>query len=545
MDLRDLDRRALGNLSDEEFAHALADVLAAQADDRKETQLLYYEPNQEGARKLLASNATMIGIGAGNRAGKTDNCMARWVALATGIIPISMWDELRPKFKGPLRVRCVIESHTTTLVPIILPKLQWWSWSGLPPHGGKQGHWGWVPRMSLIDGEWSKSWSEKIRTLKVVCRNPDDHRQILGYSTVQFMSFDQDPTDFASGDFDIIHEDEPPPHAVHRENQARTMSVGGMMMLSMTWPDDPAIPVDWIFDEVYEPGLDENISRIEWIEFDTMLNPHIDLAGVEAQARDWDEVTRKVRIKGQPLRFSNRIHPLFSDHWQHWCFTCGKTTNEGDCTDCGTPAVRFIHVEKFEHDLSWPCVFVLDPHPRKPHMYLWAQVDPADDLSVIAEGAIDADPTELRDEIERMERDMGINVRMRIVDPNMARSPASAQRGVTWQDEFGAVGLTLDLADNSDVGRARVNEFLKPDRHTFRPRLRVHERCVKTAHQMKRYVWDEYRRSTDRDVKQTPKDKHDDFPSMLRYLMNAEPTFSYLHQGAPVISRPGKRIGAY
>jgi len=144
-----------------------------------------------------------------------------------------------------------------------------------------------------------------------------------------------------------------------------------------------------------------------------------------------------------------------------------------------------------------------------------------------------------------MERDMGINVRMRIVDPNMARSPASAQRGVTWQDEFGAVGLTLDLADNSDVGRARVNEFLKPDRHTFRPRLRVHERCVKTAHQMKRYVWDEYRRSTDRDVKQTPKDKHDDFPSMLRYLMNAEPTFSYLHQGAPVISRPGKRIGAY
>lgn len=545
MELSEIERDGLARLSAEDFAAALNEVLTAQREDRKECQLLYYRPNQEAAKRIIASDARMIGIGAGNRAGKTDNCMARWVALATGIIPISCREELLPKFKGPIRVRMVIESHTTTLVPIILPKLQWWSWSGLAPQGGGQGHWGWVPRMSLINGDWAKSWSDKTRTLKLLCRDPNEIERVLGYSTVQFMSLDQDATDFASGDFDIVHEDEPPHHAIHRENQARVMSVGGMMMLSMTWPDDPSIPVDWIFDDVYEPGLDGDVTDVEWIELDTMLNPHIDIEGVKKQTEAWDETTRSVRIRGQPLRFSNRIHPLFSDRPQYWCFACGKTVSTSSCGGCGSDSVPFIHVEDFEHDATWPCVFLLDPHPRKPHMFCWAQVTPYDDVQIVDEGRIEGDPVEVRELVDRMEKSMGFNVVQRLVDPNMGRSPASAQRGITWQDEFSAAGLPLDLADDSEVGRSRLNEYLKPDRHTLAPRFRIHRRCVNAIHQMKRFVWGEYRRSTDRDVKQKPKDKHDDYPAMFRYLMNSEPSFGFLNRGAPVLSRGGKRRGAY
>lgn len=538
MDLQTLSRERLRSLSDDEFARAVAELVKLQQTDLRESNLVFYEPNQPNARLIHASDARVLGVGAGNRAGKTDNCMARWVSLATGIIPMSVWDELRPKFKGPLRIRVVVESLTTTLAPIILPKLQWWQWSGLPPAGGGKGHWGWIPRDCLLKGEWSKSWQEKTRILRVLCRNPDNTHEILGESTIQFMSFDQDATDFASGDFDIIHEDEPPPHAIHRENQARTMSVGGMMMLSMTWPDDPSIPVDWIFDEVYEPA-NEGREGIEWIELDTMENPHLDQESIKRQAEDWDEITRKVRIKGQPLRFSNRIHPLFTDRWTAWCYTCGKEVFlEGEKCPCGSDDVtKYCHVQSFDHDFIWPVVFLLDPHPRKPHMYLWAQILPNDDIRIVAEGRVEGGPEEVRDEVERVERTLRLNTVQRLMDPNMGRSPSGATRNWTWQDEFTEVGLMMELADDTDVGRARLNTYLQPDRSTLQPRITYHPRCTETITQMKRYVWDDHRRNLDKDLKQIPKAKNDDYPTLCKYLMNSEPRFRHLHGGAPIAGR--------
>ena len=131
------------------------------------------------------------------------------------------------------------------------------------------------------------------------------------------------------------------------------------------------------------------------------------------------------------------------------------------------------------------------------------------------------------------------------MDPNMGASPSGARREVTWQDEFDAAGLRIDLADRSDAGRKRVNRYLKPDPSTRRPRLIFHQRCIRTATQMKRYVWDDYRRSTDRDLKQQPKDKYSDYPTLLKYLLNAEPIFRFLYAGAPIITRSGTRRGAY
>jgi hypothetical protein len=49
---------------------------------------------------------------------------------------------------------------------------------------------------------------------------------------------------------------------------------------------------------------------------------------------------------------------------------------------------------------------------------------------------------------------------------------------------------------------------------------------------MKRYVWDEYKRASEKDQKQTPKAKNDDFPTCLKYVANFDPTFGML-KGAP------------
>ena len=147
--------------------------------------------------------------------------MAHMVMQATGIFPTNdeeLADEMRAQFRGPINCRVVVESFTTTLYPTILPKLKYTTWTGADEPGGERGHWGWVPKTSLIDGSWDRSWSEKTKVLTMYCKNEEG--VIIGNSQIQFMSKDQDPDDFASGSFHIILHDEPPLYAQWRENQA-------------------------------------------------------------------------------------------------------------------------------------------------------------------------------------------------------------------------------------------------------------------------------------------------------------------------------------
>ncbi len=548
-DLSDLTSEQISQLSDEELRAAAGKVLKLQQDDGRENQILYYRPAHEACWQLHKSTAKVVGIGGGNGSGKSEGVLAHIVMLATGVIPDELRDCMLEKFRGPVHCRIIVESLTTTLHNVIIPKLQWWKWTGLNPMGGDQGHWGWVPKTSLRGGSWERSWSEKLRTLTLICKDPDNPDKVLGESTIQFCSHDQDPSDFASGDFHHVMFDEPSTHAIWTENQARTMRVNGTMYLAMTWPDDPSIPVDWIFDEVYEKGREgpNKSPTIDWFELDTRNNPHLDQDAIAVQMGEWSHETRIVRIQGQPIRFSNRIHPLFTDYDTHWCFNCGRVIVpvKGRCECQSEDICEFNHVGEFEVAQNWPAVFILDPHPRKPHMFLWALIDPSDDIWVIQDGKVDDDPAGLREYIDDMEESLGLNVQMRLIDPNMGRSPAGSRRDVTWQDEFDTAGLYCDLADDSDVGRGRINEYLKPDPHTLRPRLHVHSRCFDTVQQMKRFTWDEHRKKAEKDLKQKPRDKYSDMPACLRYMFNADPSFSLLHHGAPVIRRSGTRKGAY
>lgn len=553
-DVPDLSRitpRQLIKLPNETLRYVAENILKMQQEDRRENNLLYYKPAHDACWKVHESNAKVMAVGGGNGSSKTETTIAHLMMLATGIIPNEprIRAAMLPKFKGSVKIRIVVESLTTVLHPIILPKLKWWVWTGLHPQGGDKGHWGWIPKTSLKGGSWEKSWSEKLRTLTVICRDPEDPDKVIGESSIQFMSHDQDPSDFASGDFDHVLHDEPPSYAIWTENQARTMRVNGTMYLAMTWPDDPSIPVDWIFDEVYEKGRDgpNKAPDVEWIELDTRNNPHLDQDAILAQMGKWSHEMRTVRIQGQPIRFSNRVHPLFTDLDTWWCFNCGRIILpiEEKC-DCGSSNIcEFNHVRDFQVAQNWPGIFVLDPHPRKPHMFLWALVDPSDDIWVVQDGELDDEPSELRAYIEEMEESLGINTQVRLIDPNMGRSPASAFRNITWKDEFDRAKLMCDLADDSDVGRGRFNEYLKPDPHTLRPRIHFHPRCQASIYQTKRYVWDDHRRKQEKDLKQKARQKYDDYPTMIKYLLNSEPTFNFLHHGAPVITRGGTRRGAY
>lgn len=556
VDLAKIKPHELNKLPGDAFRQVLTQLVELQQADRKENQLMYYEPVSKFARKFHNSKSKTKCLGGGNGSSKTETAFVDIIMRATGIIPNSLKDDIDPNdkdiFRGPIAVRVVCESLTTVLHPILLPKLKWWNWTGVDTPGGKRGHWGWIPKTSLIDGSWDRSWSEKTRILRILYTNPATG-QIGGESSIQFMSHDQDPSDFASGDFHIVLHDEPPKFSIWRENEARTMRVNGTMMLAMTWPDDPSIPVDWIFDEVYDKAQEGSANYnpdITWINLYTTDNPNLNQEAVGKQAGKWSNETRQVRIFGQPIRFSNRIHPLFTDSTRHWCFNCKKEVipvDDGSCPDCHNGEVEpFNHVEQTDPNGSWPCIFILDPHPRKPHMFCWLQVDPKDDLCLIQEGELAQEPAMVKKMVYDIESEMGLYVPIRLMDPNMGASPSGTKREISWQQEFMDAGLACDLAIDSDVGRSRINEYLKPDQHTRRPRLIVAERCTKAISQIKRYVWDDFKASLEKDLKQKPKTKYDDWPTMLKYGLNFDPSFSLLKEGAAVIQtrKKGKSNGS-
>lgn len=567
-----LARRKIATLDPREFPGLAARLLEAQRTQRQQRQLLWYQPVSEKAMQIHLCTDQTVGIGGGNRSSKTESCLVELAMMTTGVIPRSIraahaaldaergdpeGTALTTKFRGPIEVRVVCESLTTTLHQAILSKLQWWKWSGTDQPGGTRGHWGWIPRDCLYGGSWERAWSEKLRVLRVLCRDPENYARVIGESSWQFTSHDQDPTDFASGQFHYVLHDEPPRFAIWRENEARTISVRGRLLLAMTWPDDPTIPIDWIFDRLYEPAQIPG-SGTRWINLWMTENPYIDQEAVELQRSRWDDQTNAVRVFGKPIRFSNRIHPLFTQVESHWCFVCGRETSaEADpdprmqvlredgsresalrCGRCKSPAHAFSHVREFDVVEHWPTVFALDPHPRKPHMMVWVQVDPQDDLWVVAEADVEGDPVVLRERVAAIEEEHRLTIARRLIDPNMGRSPSSStRRGATWQDDFDTAGLRTDLADDSDVGRGRINEYLKPDPSTLAPRLHIHPRCTQTIHQLSRYAWDDYRQAAERDQKQQPKKKYDDYPTLLKYVLNSEPSLRTLVGGMQLYRR--------
>ena len=545
MNLAELQPEKLRELPQAEFEELFRSALAITQEDRRQNQLLLYRPASAKCQAIHDCAAKVVGVGGGNGSAKTETALVDLVMCATGIFPYSQHHLMEQKFRGPIQTRVVVESLTTTLETIILPKLQWWKWSGVDAQGGERGHWGWIPKNCLLDAEWERSWSSKLRVLRVLCRDPNDQDKVLGESSIQFMSVDMDPSDFASGDFHIVIHDEPPRLAQWRENEARTMRVNGRMLLAMTWPDDPSINVDWLYNEVYEPGKSGSDPQVAWFELWTTENKNLKQEAVAAQAEKWSTEIVNVRIYGRPIRFSNRIHPDFTDGTKTWCFNCGKSvvkvTNAAGREACGVCAaervVDYNHVQEFETSATWPSVFVLDPHPRKPHMWLWAQIDPQDDWWIVNEGHLESDCTEVFKYVQCQEADFGLHAARRLMDPNMGRRPSGQRREISWQDEFAAAGLHCDLADDSGVGRSRVNQMLKPDTMTLRPRITVHPRCKDAIYQMNRFSWSEFSKNVDRDQKQTPSDKYSDYPAMLRYLANSDPVFHFLKMGAPIIHR--------
>ena len=541
-------QRRIDSLSDDELRKLAEQTVRLREGIRQEEQVRFYQPVNEEAKKIHLSVAKEVVTVGGNRSSKTDTHLVEMVIQMTGIVPVCL-EGVYPsqKLRCPIRARIVCESLTNTWEPVIKPKLQYDKWNGRGETGGPFGHWGWIPKAFLTKGKWEDSWSEKTRTLTLTCG-----------CTMNVMSYDQDVGDFSGGSFQLILHDEGPPHSIYRENKMRTIDVGGRLMIAMTPPDDESAAWDaaWVYDELYEKGLG-GPSKDPNIDSFTLFTEHnriLQQSEIDIVFKGLSPRQKEVRGHGRFLHLGGRIYPLYTDRTQLWCFTCNDIAlmdNDGNCVTCHAKyTTEFCHyVEPFDLGYNWPCVFLLDPHPRKANMMSWVVIDPSDDQYQVGELEVDGDPVDVWNKVRDFEKALGVNVVKRLVDPNMGESPAhsAGKRNITVRQEYDAVGLRCALADdNFTTGKNRVTALLKPDPKTRSPRLHIFTRCPITNSQMNKFSWDEYTRySSDmRDPKARPREKHDDFPKLLGYLENSNPTFAGLMMGAQPYRR-SDRVGAY
>ena len=529
----DLTDEQLSQLSYPDVSSIATKVSDFLEQDRQYRQILYYNPVSPIARQAHLSESKTIALFGGNGSSKTDTVLAELVIMMTGIIPMHLKDFPKRKIKCPANYRIVVESLTTTLYPIILPKLQWWHWDGIDEPGGSRGHWGWIPRSYLINGDWQKSWSDKIRLLKLKCG-----------CQCQFMSHDQDSTDFASGSFHAVMHDELPSNAIWRENRARVMRSGGYMYLAMTPPDEAGISIDWVHDEIYEKGQPGPLRDIAVASFNLMTedNPHLDQLEVLARSRQMTPQEKEVRLHGKFIHMSNLVHPLFTDTAMMWCHECNSRLigNTGDtCSKCQSAKINeYCHVEDVTYKSQWPVVMLIDPHPRRPHAIAWVAITPSDDAVQIAELEVDGEPDTVKRKVDELEEEFGLYPTRRLMDPNMGDQPSSAKnRSLTWMSEFASAGLRCDHAiENFTTGKSRINDALRPDPHTKRPRMTIHPRCQKSIYQFKRLTWDEWVRNSDaKDPKEKPRAKHGDFPALWRYFYNGAYSYENLKNHGQII----------
>lgn len=498
----------------------------------QQNQLLMYHPVSPEANKLHKSTAKQLIACGGNRSTKTDTALVELAIQMTGIVPESLVGIYPPaKIRPPIRARIVCNSLTIALETVIKPKLQYWRWNGRGDWKGGLGHWGWIPPKMLIHGKWEDSYSEKHRLLT-----------LTNGSTCQMFSYDQDLSDFSADSVHFILEDEAPPKDIHRENLVRTMDTKGQVCVTVTPPDDSNLAWNqaWIYDDLYERGLpgETKDPNIDTFTFLTLDNKILDPAEIAVTVANMTPEQRAAKLEGKFIHLSGRIYKEFASRPQYWCFSCKQVTHciDGACIACkAINGISYINViEPFSlKPYNWPIIFAFDPHPRKPHAMAWYAIDPNDDLIQIAELELDADPDEVKKQVDKLGETGGFNVRKNLIDPNAGESPSGVRRGLTVRQTYSDVGLRFDLAnDNRDTARTTIRQMLVPDPRLQKPRLRIFSSCQKTIYQMNHYSWDEWTRySTDnRNPKAKPREKDDDFPTLLGYVANLQPKFrAYIH----------------
>lgn len=509
--------------------------------DSQANQIIYYKPVNPEAMKLHLSSALEFGVQGGNKSGKTGTLLAEMAIQMTGVVPYCLEGKYPPeKLRTPIRCRLVVSSLVNAWDINLKLKFQYFHWNGQKNPDGLVGdpdfgHWGWIPQRFLINGDWDQSWSEKHRVLT-----------LENGSTLQVMSHDQSVTDFNQGAFHLVVEDEIPPEEIHRANKTRVIELGGRIITGGTPPDDRsnAVTAAWFYDQILSPGMDgsnpeETGAAVLWTEHNRTLPQKF----VAFLSKGLTPEQRESRMHGKSLHLSGLILPGFKERPMVWCARCSEDIlpMDGKCPTCsGTDILTYSNLwgdadMEWPGPAGWPTLFYMDPHQARPTACAWFKIDRQNGWWQVAELDVPGDAETVKQTVMEYERAHKLTPFWRKGDPKITAQTNQFAR------EFGGQSFSIrtafeecgfwfeDANTNFTVGRERILSAFRPNHLTRTPKLRIHENCVKTRYAVTHFTWDMGARMTNMDVKDKPGKKNSDFPALLRYMANDDPTWMGIH----------------
>ena len=325
-------------------------------------------------------------------------------------------------------------------------------------------------------------------------------------STIEFMSYDQEPDVYAGGTRHVLLLNEPPPELVYTECRARLRARGARTLFGLT-PEKNNPHLRWLFLKLVEPGQ----VKVHYADsYELTLLLHGEKEAEKIMRRVFGNMTEEelqYRRYGRFPTLGGLIFPMFKKR--------------------GAPSGHLCPGFKLPDD--WMTVMSMDYHKRKPCYALWMAISPKDVWFVYREYKSHPDATirQIADDIARLE--MGRAPWVRFIDPSSANeSTRMDSRDRTATREFGQFRsggrpIAFRCADRAlQTGLDAVCERLRFDDKGMPGLLFFQDETKETVEELTHYVWDnpvDYRGT--KDLKEAPLKKDDHYVDDLRYLCSA------------------------
>jgi hypothetical protein len=268
--------------------------------------------------------------------------------------------------------------------------------------------------------------------------------------------------------------------------------------------------MEWMFDEIYNKGLNDPDSNISVIEVDMTENPYLDPDEIQEFIKNIPEEDVDARLHGKFVRRGGIIFKAFH------------------------PKVHVIEpldeVSKY-----WELYASLDHGYNNPTAWLWHGVDGDGNVVTFAEHyESEMIVEDHAAQVKLINGSIGRDPGMYIGDPAIAQR--NAVTGSSIQSEYGLYGINIALASNEVLnGINKVNTYLSYNVHK-KPRWYITRNCSNLIREIQKYRWKTWsnkkseRQNNKFDI---PHKKDDHACDSARYFFTIMPDLTPIKQSEP------------
>lgn len=331
----------------------------------------------------------------------------------------------------------------------------------------------WVIPSDLINGSWEDSWTEREKTLT-----------FENGSFIEFKSYGQDIQKHAGTSRHFLHFDEEPPQNIYIENLLRIVDTQGSWWMTMT----PLNGMNWVYDELYQPGLEGKLRDVDVIEVSMLDNPYIQQDSIDVLLQNISKEDREQRVSGKFAEKGGLIFPEFGQ--MHLL--------EGPEWDSWKPPS------------DWRVFMSLDHGYNNPTAILWHAVSP--DNEVITFGEIYERRKIIEDHaaaIKKYEAKNNLNVFLRPADPAIKQT--SGITGTSVLESYSEHGIYLSVENiprKVAIGIDKMHTYMRMGSQGKPHWQIIASRCPNLCKEMPRLRWKTYSSSKLNDSQNRQEEVH-------------------------------------